>query len=485
VSKFLTGFMLSILKVLLVILAFVSFGTISVSLTTINANTIITLIMYVAAIFGGIKIINSNISSKNKIISILGIGFIFRVLWILNINSVPTSDFKTIYEGAKSLLEGNTDMFWGTGYIARFPHLTVMVLYMAMMQKLFPVSNLIAMKIVNLVLGVLVVYLIYLIVAKLFENKKYGLYSMVIAAIFPPLVTYTGVFCTENIAIPFYLSSIYIFLLVLKDKRNKLLLIPCGILLSLGNLFRMVALIVVIAYCIYICVYTKESVVEKIKSAIFITIPYLLILVCVSSILQFTKITEFPLWSGSEPSITNILKGTHYESGGRWNQEDADLPKECNYDYDLMKEKSKEIIKERLTTTPPVKLLGFYIRKFSIQWNSGDLDGVFWSQLEVPQDEIKLNLTGTGTGILQIFYVFIVLMILLGTFNKNIIKENSEVKLFYLILCGYGAMYLITESQPRYSYIACWVFIILGMVGLDNLKKQYIKVKEKRNEKKV
>lgn len=479
ISRFLSGFMLTVLKVLLVILVFVSFGTISRALTSFNSSAIITLIMYVVALIGGVGIIKSGLSSKIKIISILGIALIFRIIWLFNINSIPTSDFKTIYEGAKSLLNGNTDMFWGTGYIARFPHLTIMVLYMAMMQFLFPASNLIAMKIVNLILGVLVVYLVYLIVNKLFEGKKYGLYSMIIAAIFPPLVTYTAVFCTENIAIPFYLASIYIFLLVVKDKKNKLLLIPCGIALSLGNLFRMVALIILIAYGIYILVYINEGLIEKIKKLLLISVSYFIILISVSAVLQATKITEYPLWSGSEPFITNVLKGTHYESGGRWNEEDAALPEECNYDYELIEEKSREIIKERLTTTPPLKLLGFYVRKFSMQWNEGDLSGVFWSQLSVPEDEIKVNLAGGGTGILQVFYVVIVGLILIGTFNRKVIKDNSEVMLFYLILCGYGAMYLITESQPRYSYIACWVFIILSILGIDNLKKQYEKIKEK------
>ena len=95
ISRFLSGFMLNVLKVLLVILVFVSFGTISRALTSFNRSAIITLIMYVVALIGGVGIIKSGLSSKIKIISILGIALIFRVIWLLNINSIPTSDFKT------------------------------------------------------------------------------------------------------------------------------------------------------------------------------------------------------------------------------------------------------------------------------------------------------------------------------------------------------------------------------------------------------
>ena len=89
----------------------------------------------------------------------------------------------------------------------------------------------------------------------------------------------------------------------------------------------MVALVVIVAYSMYILIYTNTSVIKKIKNIILIILPYYMILWLVSGTLQATKITEFPLWSGSEPSITNVLKGTHYESGGRWNQEDDYYPK--------------------------------------------------------------------------------------------------------------------------------------------------------------
>jgi hypothetical protein len=49
-------------------------------------------------------------------------------------------------------------------------------------------------------------------------------------------------------------------------------------------------------------------------------------------------------------------------------------------------------------------------------------------------------------------------------------KTIKEINLFYLILCGYGITYLITEAQPRYSYIVSWIFIILSINGLDYLK---------------
>lgn len=470
VSKGFTTFITSVLKILLIIAIAVSSGTIYKAVNGFNISIIFLVGIVGIALFLGYKIINSDI--KKKIWFILFIAFIVRLLWILNVDSVPNSDFKTIYNCAEKLLNGDTSMFWGTGYIARFPHLTVMVLYMAFMRWAFPVNNLIAMKGANLIFGVLVVYLLYLIIRELFKNEKYGLYGALGATIFPPLVTYTATFCTENIAIPFYLLSIYLFLLGIKKNRNLALFIGCGICLSIGNLFRMVALVVIVAYSMYILIYTNTGILEKIKGIVSIVLPYYMILWLVSGTLQATKITEFPLWKGSEPSITNVLKGTHYESGGRWNPEDAALPEECNYDYELIEERSKEIIKERLTTTSPTKLAKFYLKKFALQWNEGDLSGVFWSHLDAKS--IKVNISGSGTGVLQFIYVCILVLVLIGTFNRRENDKKPEINLIYLILCGYGATYLITESQGRYSYIACWVFVILAISGFDYIKNRYL-----------
>lgn len=412
---------------------------------------------------------NKKINNKWKLFIILFLGFILRGLWLLNINSSPTSDFRVIYEVAESLLEGDVGAFWGNGYIGRFPHLTIMTLYMAFMIKVFPVKNLLAMKIFNLLFGVLTIYLIYLLAKEIFKSKKLGLYAASIAVIFPPLVTYVGVFCTENIAIPFYLLSTYIFVLVVQKKVNKYYLILSGIMLSFGNLFRMVATIMLIAFAMYIIIYTKDNLLEKIKKLALYLIPYFLVLITVSFSLQSLGVTEFPLWKGSEPKITSILKGSNLESWGRWNEEDASIVNSNNYDYELIEEESKKIIIERLTTTPPLKLAGFYLVKFVNQWNEGDFGGSYWSKLYVPEEEIIIDVK---LKVLEIFYMGTLILVFLGLINRRKNNSDSEINLIYLILCGYGVMCLITESQARYSLIIAWVFIILAIEGIRFLLRK-------------
>ncbi len=461
-NKFRIAFTKLYINILLVLMLIVIYYC-KFYLKILSQGDILPAIILIGIITLELFIIVKKVDVKWKLIFILLLGFILRGLWLLNINSIPTSDFRVIYECAQDLLTGDTNAFWGSGYIARFPHLTIMVLYMALMIKVFPVSNLIAMKFVNLLSGVLIIYLVYLLAREIFNSKKLGLYAAGLGSVFSPLVTYVGVYCTENIAIPFYILSTYIFILVVKNKKSKYYLILSGVILSIGNLFRMVATIMIIAFAMYLIIYAKDKFLERVKKILLYLAPYLLVLFTVSSLLHWIGITEFPLWKGSEPKVTSILKGSNIERGGRWNEEDASIVNKYDYDYNKISEASRKIIIKRLTTTKPLELAKFYLNKFAKQWNEGDFGGIFWSKLNVPEEEIIIDVS---LELLEIVYLFVMILVFLGIINRRKNNKNYEINLIYLILCGYGVMYLVTESQARYSLIIAWIFIILATEGI-------------------
>ena len=468
-TKFYTNILIALMGIVLFSCGLITIGSVFFY-ESFNIEVIIPILILAITIGLELFIIKKNISIKLKILLILFLGFILRGLWLLNINTVPISDFRVIYETAQDLLSGDTGAFWGSGYLGRFPHLTIMTLYMAFMIKVFPANNLIAMKSFNLFFGVLTIYLIYLLAKEIFNSKKLGLYAASLASFFPPLVTYVGIFCTENIAIPLYLLSTYLFILVVKKKKSKYYLVLSGIILSVGNLFRMVATIMIIAFAMYLIIYTKDKLFEKVRKVGLYLIPYLLVLFTVSTTLQGLGITEFPLWNGSEPKVTSILKGTNIERLGRWNEEDASIVNKYNYDYDKINEASKEIIIERLTTTNPIKLTGFYIIKFAMQWSIGDFEGAYLSKLDIPEEAVRINVS---LWLIELIYACIMILVFLGLIKRRKNTEDSEINLIYLMLCGYGVMYLVTEAQGRYSLIIAWAFIIFAIEGIRVLLNKY------------
>ncbi|NFI16437.1 dolichyl-phosphate-mannose--protein mannosyltransferase, partial [Clostridium botulinum] len=217
---------------------------------------------------------------------------------------------------------------------------------------------------------------------------------------------------------------------------------------------------------LYILIYYKDRIFKKLINIVFVVVPYFLIIVLVSSILQKINITENPLWRGSEPKITNVLKGTNFNSLGMWNVEDAKLVEENINNYDELKLKCKEVIHDRFTTAPILKVLIFYLGKLGAQWCIGDFAGSLWTQKDVPKEKIIFKIGIFGSAPFQIFYIIILIFIFLGLKKRSVINSNSQLNLFYLIFLGYIAAYLITENQNRYGYIISWLFIILAVDGI-------------------
>ncbi|MDD6794842.1 MAG: glycosyltransferase family 39 protein [Clostridiaceae bacterium] len=467
-NKFITFVLGSLLILMLFIIA-----SASSELTTYNSRfgvvDIIFIIFSVTFVVGIYFAKKRDISNKKLVIIISIVGLLLRLAYCLTINSVPISDFAVMYETGGSILEGDLSMLWGTGYIARFPHITIPTLYYAVMRGLFS-NPMQAIKIVNAIASTCSIFIVYKIVKILFNDKK-ALIAAVITALYPPLIVYTAVYTTENIAIPLFLAGIYYFILYMKGIKDFKSLILAGILVSVGNLFRMAGIILIAAFVLYSIASFEANIKKKILSIALVILSFVIPLVTVSFTLKYYGVTEYHLWKGREPNITNILKGTNIEYKGRWNLDDASIPEECNFDYDKIQERCKEIIWERLTTTPFSEQFKFLTYKYSSQWCSGDYSGPYWAEHSIENEEMPYKYSEDGEWFGQLFYLILLALSYVGLLNFNKVKKDRMVSLFYYIFCGYSIFYLITENQARYAFTVCWIFVIMAIVGIDFIEK--------------
>lgn len=418
------------------------------------------------------KYSNKNQWNKRAIFTIILVGFILRVLWVCLVNTQPTSDFKLIYNFGKDFSEGNYHMFRGSSYIGRFPHLTVFVIYLGTLRKIFG-NTLVPIKVINILLSTVNMYLVYLISCEVYEEKRKQVLALMGISLFPPLIAYTSVVCSENIAMTFYLAAIYLFLLAVNKNLKAPYLILCGFLLTLGNLFRMVGYVFIAALILYLIIYKGKR--TAVKNSVVILLSFLITFYTASDVLIKSEITEHKLWKGSEPHITSVLRGSNMKSLGMWNKEDSDIPLLYDYDYKKVEKVSKDIIKERLSTTPIYKTTLFYMSKFIGQWSIGDFYGVGWATEKIEAQKIVEDYAKAFSVYSQIFYIAAILYVYLGLFNSKQYLENKNINLFYILFCGFALLYLITEMQPRYAYIVCWMFTILVPTCDVNLFKKYKK----------
>lgn len=441
---------------------------VSIQYKSVNFVNITILAIYLVLTISFIYSIRKKVNKNKMLISILAAGLILRVIWAFMTPSIPTSDFKNMYDNAQNLLQGDTSAFFGLGYFARFPHMTPYTLYLAFIVKYFGSNALTVVKGLNVILSTSSIYLVYIICNSIFKDYKRPLIGAFIMSVLPSSILYAAVYCSENVAIPFYLLSIYLFIIVVNNKKNSLYLLLCGLLLSVGHLFRMIAYIVLIAYVMYILIYDNEKILKKLRNITFIIVPFVLLFVLVGNALVSLNITDRKLWDGSEPSnLTSAVRGSNIESGGSWNPEDAEFMANLLEDREALEKACKEKIIERYTTTPPLKLANFFVGKFTSQWSYGDNAGAYWSELDIPDDKIIFDISGKGTSSYQIVYSIILLLIIVGLFNRRQLSEHKIVNLFYIILCGFGAAFLILETQSRYAFIVSFIFAILPVTAFN------------------
>lgn len=405
----------------------------------------------------GIIVINLNLNTRLRAGILLLIALIIRLWWIFNVNSVPVSDFNTMYLAAKDFLNGDYSIFRDFGYLARFPHLVCTSLYMAFMIKIFPLSHLFAIKIVNVILSVISLILLYKLSDYFLRHEKVKLGLILLGALFPAFISYSSTYCTENIAIPLFLATVLLFMNAVKTNNiGKWIL--CGILLSVSNLFRAVGIVFLIAFIIYIFVFTGEN---KFRNAISLTLSMIIMSSMVSLLLISSGIIQRPLWSGSEPSFaTLMLKGSNVENGGRWNLEDAQFVDANLGNKDLAKMCIEKAVERILELSLKEKIL-FFRYKFISQWSVGDFSGTYWAFLD---SGVTLNYAVPIA--FQGFFIIVMFCSFLSLISRGT-QKNSAI--LYILLCGFGIIFMVLETQSRYSYICSWIFVILASNGIENI----------------
>lgn len=116
IKKFKNGFTTFVgaaLKPLILILVLTAIGSVKAYYKGMDLSAFIAIVFALSTIVLGYLLLKNKILTNNsKLIIILLWAFIVRVLWLININTVPVSDFNTMYESAKSVLQGNYDMMW-------------------------------------------------------------------------------------------------------------------------------------------------------------------------------------------------------------------------------------------------------------------------------------------------------------------------------------------------------------------------------------
>lgn len=391
---------------------------------------------------------------KHKIIIFLFLfAFVIRIGVILWIDTPVISDFKTMLDASKELVNG-TDAYKSMPYFICWGYQMGHVIYQAILLNI--INSITFLKIVNAIVTSSTVIMIYLIGKELSTTKAAIIISIIYSIFLFPLLLNTVL---TNQLLPMLLILIAIYLWMKKKKENKLMPVIIGILLGISNMLRGETIVIIIAFVLYtiFLMIKKENRKALIINLCLIIISYFTLTTATSFVLKATDIS--PSGLENKNSSWKFLEGLNIETRGQYSEDDA-----IKYSYDK-KKTTKELKKRIQEEWQQYPLL--FAKKTKILWLNSDLS---WSLGHIEnQEDLKLY-----EGINQIFIYFFVIMSLLSAitlFKKTYKKEQI---LILLILFIYFGVYLFIEVMPRYAYSlqifeALLASITLGYI-LDNKK---------------
>ena len=376
-----------------------------------------------------------------------------RVAIVLLIDTPVISDFKTMLEASKELVNG-TDAYKSMPYFITWGYQMGHVIYQAILLNI--INSITFLKIVNAIATSFTVVMIYLIGKELSNTKAAIIISIIYSIFLFPLLLNTVL---TNQLLPMLLILIAIYLWMKKKKENKLMPVIIGILLGISNMLRSETIVIIIAFVLYtiFLMIKKENRKALIINLCLIIISYFTLTTATSFALKATDIS--PSGLENKNSSWKFLEGLNIETRGRYSEDDA-----VKYSYDK-KKTTKELKKRIQEEWQQYPLL--FAKKTKILWLNSDLS---WPLGHIEnQEDLKLY-----EGINQIFIYFFVIMSLLSAitlFKKTYKKEQI---LILLILFVYFGVYLFIEVMPRYAYSlqifeALLASITLGYI-LDNKK---------------
>lgn len=451
--------------------------------------------------------------SKKTVIPItLLFSFAIQIAIIFAFTKLPTADSQTVLSLALNMLYNNDySSFQTGGYLYMFPFNFSTVLYLKTLLFIFP-DNYLVIKIFNILFTLVTTLMIYLIYKEINYKSKENDYGILIfAATYIPSLFMSNYIYNDIIATAFLTSAIYFLIKFIKEQSIKYVIIS-SILLSIGNYFRSIGVIVLIASIIYILLSIKKIGIKKVHTSFCV----LALLFNIPSwtqnvVLQTTDIVSESVNKNSAPIYMWLNMGMNKEKFGFWDNRQSYNIYQVQGDYN--KEKStalfKEEIENKLSRSTFSELLQMYYKKIVWTWTEGTYQietygiGTGSSNTKQKMGNIESGYSYTTvatdlfkgdskyrSGLLWIAYVmnFLMYCFIFIRLKKGIKSKRFDEVFLILVILGFIGFYILWEIKSRYIYPVYPPLIVLSYMGFKDVHdfmlkgniKQYISSFRKR-----
>lgn len=422
------------------------------------------------------------------------LSFLLQLGIILAFTRLPTDDSKTVLTIALNMLYKNDySSLKAPGYLHMFPFNMSTVFYLKGLLSLFP-DNYLVLKIFNILFCLITTGMIYLIYKEIngkSGDNDYGV--LIFAGTYLPALFMSNFIYNDSIATAFFTAAIYFTIKFIK-KESMIYMFAAALMLSFGNYFRSLGLILLVAFGIYFLLNVKKIGWIKLISAFCI----FLALVNVpgltqNAILKSKNIISEPIERNAAPIHMWLNMGMNMENFGFWdNYRSYNIYRVMGkYNKEISKELFIESIRNQLIQTNYRDLLNMYYKKLIWTWTEGTYQieryglGLDTSEVKPGQKTripggycystfcTKLFSGGSifRRGLLWVLYVvnFLMYCCILIRIFLSVINEKYNELLLVLVVLGFIGFYLLWEIKSRYIFPVYPILIVLSYMGFKDI----------------
>ena len=396
--------------------------------------------------------------------------FFSRVLSIYWLQTPLESDFQTMFQISKELVEGNCSET-SHNYMNTYSYQVPYILYQAVL--LFISPELIFLKCLNVLYSIITILLLYSIAKKIASRGAARIVTAFYATMVFP-IAYVNIISNQWISTISLLLGIRI-LLANWNKHENWKALVIGICIGIAALLRpdaIVTVLAVVAYFIYLWINKKEKWKTYLKNIVIFIATYVVITNGVMGIIQKSN-----LITNAEPDdyLWKFVLGLNSTSSGKWNLADFNMVYDGSLTLQERKQLELKLIKERITQN---NLLRLWKEKTNIYWNNFEY---FWTVGYTQEIQILGKQIKTEDAIIlarcidKTIWGAMVIFAFIGLFHKK-----KKAMILYAILIGSFLIYLWIEVQGRYAYYTDILMCIIAALGIDVIVKYIHKRKKEK-----
>jgi 4-amino-4-deoxy-L-arabinose transferase-like glycosyltransferase len=361
-------------------------------------------------------------------------------------------------------------------YISIFPHTIGYPAVLSIFYRIFGVKVIVA-QLLNIVLSYGIAILIYSLGSKL-HSRKCGFISTVIWSLWPSQIFYVSLVSSESLFVFLNLLCILFFINIAESRHNMkislMLFALLGTLCAFANSIRPMALITLLALCIYFIVYIDgpacipHKQLKKFSILIIVLISYYATSHTIQTAISNTIDRPLP----SKSFGYSFFVGTNYDADGIWNQDDANilgtLMNNPNMTpqmiHDILSKMAVSRLKER-STFQTLKLMS---NKFNTMW-AADSDFVVYMEHAIDRENPSVLDFFKYERLLIITanLYYHILLIIAGVGNLLLLfRRKSYYSIVCIIIIGYIIAHFFLEAAGRYHYPVISLISLLSGYGL-------------------